>query len=151
MKHTEQVIDGFSSMLKKALGTKLDPSANRFMEMVSDDIEMEFPYAHEGCIKRINGRSDLERYLTKVASLIQFESMGEPLVHHTLNENTVIIEFTCKGVGAKTGNPYDQSYISVITLEQGRIKRYQDYWNPLIVASALGDVSELSDIAGDLK
>ncbi|EAQ65591.1 hypothetical protein MED121_08503 [Marinomonas sp. MED121] len=148
MKHAEQVIDGFSTMLKLALGNKLDPQANRFLEMVSDDIEMEFPYAHEGCIKRIQGRIALEKYLQKVASLIEFGAMSEPLVHHTLNENTVIIEFTCQGRGTKTGNPYDQSYISVITLEQGKIKRYQDYWNPLIIASALGDLSELSDDSG---
>ena len=52
---------------------------------------------------------------------------------------TVIFEFSCAGAGAKTGEPYNQSYISVVTLRDGRIARYRDYWNPLVVVQALGD------------
>jgi ketosteroid isomerase-like protein len=37
-----------------------------------------------------------------------------------------------------TGKPYDQRYISVIEHRDGKIVRYVDYWNPQIVAEALG-------------
>jgi ketosteroid isomerase-like protein len=30
-----------------------------------------------------------------------------------------------------TGEPYDQSYVGVLTAREGRITRYRDYWNPL--------------------
>jgi hypothetical protein len=51
---------------------------------------------------------------------------------------TVIVEFSCTGEGVETGAPYDQVYISVVTLREGRIAHYRDYWNPLVVLTALG-------------
>ena len=30
-----------------------------------------------------------------------------------------------------TGAPYEQSYVSVLTVRDGLIVRYRDYWNPL--------------------
>lgn len=38
----------------------------------------------------------------------------------------------------ETGLPYRQSYISVIETRDGRIVRYKDYWNPLVVKRPLG-------------
>lgn len=51
---------------------------------------------------------------------------------------TVVFEFSCTGQGVHTGAPYNQDYISVATLQEGRITRYRDYWNPLVVLTALG-------------
>lgn len=35
-------------------------------------------------------------------------------------------------------------YISVITVRDGEIADYRDYWNPLAVAAALGGAEELT-------
>jgi len=50
----------------------------------------------------------------------------------------VVFEFTCEGRAVSTGVAYDQTYISVVTLRNGRIARYKDYWNPLVTLAALG-------------
>ena len=52
--------------------------------------------------------------------------------------DAVIFEATCQGQGLETGLPYNQKYICVLHLHDGKIARYQDYWNPLILISALG-------------
>lgn len=38
-----------------------------------------------------------------------------------------------RGVGrlVKTDTPYDMAYIAVVTVENGLITSYRDYWNPL--------------------
>jgi ketosteroid isomerase-like protein len=38
---------------------------------------------------------------------------------------------TATGKIKDTGEPYDQSYVVVLTAREGRIIRYRDYWNPL--------------------
>lgn len=50
----------------------------------------------------------------------------------------MIAEFQCDGHVVETGLPYRQSYISVIETRDGRIVRYKDYWNPLVVKEAFG-------------
>ena len=52
--------------------------------------------------------------------------------------DSTIFEASCQGRGANTGLAYDQDYISVVTLKDGRIARYADYWNPLVLVHALG-------------
>jgi len=141
MKDNERVFVHFSNMLKVALGAKLEKDAQNFLDMVTDDIVMEFPYAPDEAVKCVKGRDKLAAYLTKIGELIQIDVISEPTVHHTLNENIIILEFSCEGKGVNTHKPYNQQYISVITLHQGKIQRYQDYWNPLIAISTLGNFS----------
>lgn len=54
----------------------------------------------------------------------------------------------CIGRGVATGLHYNQRYISVITVEQGYIVNYLDYWNPLILAEALGGVDSSEKLEG---
>ena len=52
--------------------------------------------------------------------------------------DTVLFECSCEGKGVDAGLAYNQKYLMVVTVRDGRIVRYQDYWNPLVLISALG-------------
>ncbi|GGH49527.1 nuclear transport factor 2 family protein [Frigidibacter albus] len=127
--------NSFSSLLRAALGARLAP-AEDMMGMFAADIVFEFPFAPEGMPARLEGRAALAGHLAKLGPLIDFGEMTLGAVHPA--GETVVIEFTCTGRGTQTGTPYDQTYISVVTMRDGRIACYRDYWNPLVVLSALG-------------
>lgn len=128
----------FSNILLTALGDALHPEAATFLDMVADDVVMEFPYAPDGAVKEVRGKSALAEYLSAVGSLIQIKSMTLSAVYPASQAGIFILEFTGSGVGTQTGIPYEQSYISVISIEAGRILRYRDYWNPLVAQKAMG-------------
>lgn len=136
----------FSGMLKAALGPRVDQAASGFVEMMAPDGVMEFPYAPAGGVTRIEGREALSAYLARFGEVLAIDHMTEPTVHLTQDPDVVILEFGCVGRGLKTGVPYIQRYISVITLEAGRIVRYVDYWNPLMVVAAIGDAPLGEDV-----
>lgn len=129
-------IQSFSSMLRKALGDRIDADASTFPEMMAQDGVMEFPYAPPGMPTRLNGRVAIAQHLEAVGDMIAFDRMGEPTVHPSADPDVVIIEFEGFGRGVETGEPYDQRYISVIHTAGGRITLYRDYWNPLVVLRA---------------
>lgn len=128
----------FSSLLRAALGDLLVPEADTFLDMVADNIVVEFPYAPPAAVPRVEGKAALAEYLPGAASLITIESMSEPVVHRTQNSDIITLEFTCTGHGTETGIAYDQTYISVVTVVDGYITHYRDYWNPLIALRAMG-------------
>lgn len=132
-------LSSFSDMLKGALGSLVDQEADGFVEMMAPDGVMEFPYAPPGGTTRVEGREALAAYLDGFRGVMAIDSLTEPTVHLTQNPNVAILEFGCIGRGLKTGQPYNQRYISVITLKDGKIARYVDYWNPLVGLAALGD------------
>lgn len=127
----------FSAMLRQALGDRLAPAAASFVEMMAEDGVMEFPFAPPGQVRRLAGRAAVARHLASLAGLIEFEAMIDLVVHDTRDEGVVVLEFGCKGRGVQTGAPYDQRYVSIITVRDGHIVRYLDYWDPLVVLRAL--------------
>lgn len=127
--------DNFSDLLRAALGDRLAP-ASSLLGLFADDVLFEFPFAPEGLPRRLDGVAALAVHLQKLGPLIDFGPLTLGHVHPS--GETVIFEFSCTGQGLHTGVPYNQDYISVVTLREGRITHYRDYWNPLVVLTALG-------------
>lgn len=98
----------------------------------------EFPYAPEGSPKQVSGKNEIASYLADYPEKLDLHRIGTPTWHH--DGNTAIAEFEVEGTAVPTGKPYNQRYISVIEHEGGKIVRYVDYWNPLIVQEALGSM-----------
>ncbi|WP_293400531.1 nuclear transport factor 2 family protein [Phenylobacterium sp.] len=121
----------FVSVLQDALGERIDPSAANFIEMMSEDFVMEFPYARPGMQRRIEGRQAVVAYLMGVAGSVSVDTVGNVVVHQTGDPEVVIVEFEARGRALKVDEPYEQRYISVIRARGGRMIHYKDYWDPL--------------------
>lgn len=121
----------YSTMLKKELGQLLDPSAKTFTDMFAPDGILEFPYNPTLQNIRIEGKASIAAQLEKAAGTAIIDSITEVTVYRTKAPNIVILEFDGKGHNIKTGYTYKQHYISVITMANGYIVHYRDYFNPL--------------------
>ena len=118
-------------MLKSALGDRIDPAATNFIEMMAEDFVMEFPYARPGMPTRVEGRAAVLAHLAKVGGDVSVDSASNLVVHETRDPEVVILEFDGHGRALKTGEPYEQRYISVIRARGGKIVHFKDYWNPI--------------------
>lgn len=127
-----------SALLRDALGDRLTPDATGLLDMVADDIVFEFPYAPPGGVDRLDGKAALAAYLPGVAAILTIDTLEATAVHPCLDAQVVVIEFAATGRGNATGAPYDQRYISVVRVRDGRIVHYRDYWNPLVAIAATG-------------
>jgi ketosteroid isomerase-like protein len=148
MQNNRDPLESFSGMLRSAIGDLLQPDAESFLEMFAEDGVMEFPYAPPGGVTRLDGRAALASYLQGFPEILQIDRMTKSVVHRTMNPEVVILEFDCVGRGVRTGEPYDQRYISVITLRNGLIVHYSDYWNPLVALRAIGGADALRAALG---
>jgi uncharacterized protein len=145
---SEDTVLSFSGMLRGALGESIAADASTFVEMFAVDGIMEFPFAPTGGTTRLDGRAAVAEYLQSVASELAFDRMSNPTVHRTSDPRVVVLEFMAFGRGLKTGEPYEQTYISVIEVRDGHIVRYRDYWNPLVLLRATGGMVDIAPTAG---
>lgn len=136
---SNDTIPAFSAMLKTALSAQLAPNAASFVDMFDERGVMEFPFAPEGGVRRIEGRAALIAYLADLGALVGIANVSVPTVHRTTDSGTVILEFESAGTSIATGRAYRQTYISVIKLVAGRIVHYRDYWNPLVIRELMAD------------
>lgn len=131
----------FAALLRAALGDNLVPTANSFVEMMAEDGVMEFPYITANEPMRLHGREAVRQHLESLAGLIEIDSFHDLIVHPSQTPGVFILQMQCTGTAVTTGLPYNQRYISVITVAGGHIVNYLDYWNPLVVAAALGETA----------
>lgn len=131
----DRTMELFAALLRSSMGDQLAPEAVSFTDMLADDAVMEFPYAPPGLPKVLNGKAAIRKHIEALGGMIRVEQFSSPVVHQT--PSGFVLEFSCSGVATQTGRPYNQEYVSVITLRDGLIVRYRDYWNPLSVLRAI--------------
>lgn len=132
-------MSSFAELLRTALGDNLASTATSFVEMMAEDGVMEFPYFSANEPMRLHGREAVRQHLANLAGLIEIDSFHDLTVHASQTPGVFILQMQCTGTAVTTGLPYNQRYISVITVAAGYIVNYLDYWNPLVVAAALGE------------
>jgi len=92
------------------------------IELCADDVVFEFPFAlraaRQGC-----WQAALGEYLSAIPSRIQFDRLSNLEMHQTLNPDVAIVEMTAVGCVKQTGEPYEMSYVVVLTASNGRIAR----------------------------
>jgi len=104
-----------------------------FLDLFTDDIVFEFPYAQERNPKRLYGKVALQQYLEEMEKVLAITSFTKPVIHIAADAPVFFAQFEASGKILVTGESYEQSYISVVEVQDDRIIRYQDYWNPLAV------------------
>src|SRR5471030_1955382 len=124
-------VKSFSAMLRKTLCEHLNPDAETFVQMFAENGVMEFPFALPNVAQRVEGREALSVRLGFLSGLIEFNSVSDVVKHETSDPEVFIVEFAGFGKGLKTGEPFEQRYISVIRVHNGQIVHYKDYWNPV--------------------
>jgi ketosteroid isomerase-like protein len=128
----------FCAMLHNALKGAVDPGAATFPDIMAEDGVMEFPFVFPGGVARLEGREKLQNYLGALAESVKYESVSKPTVHRSQEEGVFILEFSTTGRGLESNRPFEQTYISVIRVQDGHIAHYRDYWNPLVALETMG-------------
>ena len=118
-------------LFEQALPAIQSGDLQTLIELCADDVVFEFPFAPPGRPGKVAGKQAVGEYLSAIPSRIQFDRLSNLEMHQTLNPDVAIVEMTAVGCVKQTGEPYEMSYVVVLTASNGRIARYRDYWNPL--------------------
>lgn len=131
-------IPSLSALLRDGLGDALAPGATGLLDMLTDDVLFEFPFAPPGGVTRLEGKAALSAYLPKVGQLFTIEGLSLYRTIVSADGRHAVLEFSGSAFANDGGARYDQDYVSVLDLRDGLISRYRDYWNPGILLAAVG-------------
>ncbi|AIE84983.1 nuclear transport factor 2 family protein [Fimbriimonas ginsengisoli] len=108
------------------------------LEIYAADVVAEFPYAPEDHTRRLEGPAAIAQFLENIGKFAEGFRLGDPAIHPTADG--CIAEYHGDAVFKSTGRPYSQDYISVIRVESGRIAGIREYYDPLRVLRAMGEI-----------
>ncbi|MEQ0561850.1 nuclear transport factor 2 family protein [Amycolatopsis sp. NEAU-NG30] len=135
-------------LVERALDLLLKHDMAGFAGLWAEDGVLEFPFAGPGYPRRVEGRDAIREYLRGYPDLLDVREVTAKTVHRTVDPAVVVAEFTLAGVAVATQRPYELAYIAVITVENGEIRHYRDYWSPAAAAEILGDLTAMSAGSG---
>ena len=125
------VAETFPAMLRRVLGERLNPDLETFPEMFTPDGVLEYPFAPPGLNTSFAGREAIIENFQRIRKFLRIDSVFDVSEISVSDANTIVLEFYGRGEGLITNEIYNQRYISVISMHDGQIVRYKDYWNPL--------------------
>ena len=117
----------------------LQENIPQWIELFHEDAVFEYPYAPPGFPQRYVGKAALFERFKDFPKMFRFDEFTDVQMHQTLDPNLIVVEFLGRGEVLTTGKPYHQRYISVVQMQDGKISRYRDYWNPLVVLEAFAE------------
>ncbi|MFJ7205766.1 nuclear transport factor 2 family protein [Streptomyces sp. NPDC098789] len=104
-----------------------------WVDLWAEDGVMEFPFAPEGWPARLEGKAAVAAYMRHYPDHVDLHDFPEVTVHETTVPGTIVVEMRGVGRLVESDSPFDMTYIAVVTVEDGLITSYRDYWNPLAV------------------
>ena len=130
-------VESFPAMLRRVLGDRLKNDAETFPDMFAADGVLEYPFAPPGLDTPVAGRDAIVANFERIRKLLRIDGVTNVAEIATSDPDMVVLEFCGFGEGVNTKEAYDQRYVSVISLREGRIARYKDYWNPIALLQAV--------------
>jgi uncharacterized protein len=117
-----------------------------FADLFAADGVLAYPFALPGQPPELRGREEIRAYFAGMAGrrgLFVMEGVEE-VIRETDDPEVVVVEITHHGHSAVTDAPYEFRALGVIRVRDGEIVRYDDYMNPIALATLTGHARELA-------
>ena len=96
----------------------------------------EYRYVFPGFPSKIEGRDALMALYSGYGDSTVLHSGDGLIVHRSQDPRVLILEYEVHGKKIRTGNSYDNRFISVVTIEDRKIVHWRDYMDSLAAFTA---------------
>ena len=124
-----RALDPFFGVVMKGLSGLVD--GEHYFETFAEDAIFESRYTFPGWPEMIRGRANLMASFTGYGDNIELHSGDSLVTHRAQDGRTVILEYEVHGTILSSGVPYNNRFVSVITIEGRKIVHWRDYMDSL--------------------
>ncbi|ARP69116.1 phenazine biosynthesis protein PhzA/PhzB [Streptomyces pluripotens] len=122
-----------ADLYRHSLRLLLDKNIPAWVALWAEDGLMEFPFAPDGWPRRLEGKEAIATYMRHYPDHIDLHDFPDLRIHQTTDPATIVVEMRGVGRLVESDAPFDMTYIAVVTVRDGHMSSYRDYWNPLAV------------------
>lgn len=124
-------------VLHRSLDLLFAKDMDGWVALCDEAVVVELPFAPPGLPRRLEGRTAVAAYLSDYPDHLDLRSVERLEVHHTTDPELVVAEMRLSARAVATDEPLDLDYVVLLTVRDGRIVRFRDYWNPLAMPTSM--------------
>jgi ketosteroid isomerase-like protein len=109
-----------------------------YFDMLADDVVFEYVISVPGYPERVEGRQDVVDLYGDYGSYMNVRSADNLRVYRDPAASVVVLEYEVHGQSVETGRPYDNRFVSVVTIKDSKVTWWRDYLDPVAVFDAAG-------------
>src|SRR5580658_8717406 len=128
-------LDPFFKIAQQGLAGLVD--GEHYFDTIADDAVFDFRYDFPGWPRTVIGRKALMDLYSGYGDNIVLHSADALVVHRSQDPRVVIIEYDVHGKIVGTGVPYENRFVSIVTIENRKIVHWRDYMDSLSAMTAL--------------
>ena len=128
-------LDPFFDIVMRGLAGLVD--GDHYFDSITADAEFEFRYRFPGYPTKVVGREALMALYSGYGAGMTLHGADALVVNISQTEGVVILEYEVQGAAVGSGKPYENRFISVVTIEDRKIVGWRDYMDSLAAMSAL--------------
>ncbi len=109
-----------------------------YFDLLADDVVFEYDISVPGYPKRVEGRQNIIDLYSDYDGFMTVNSADGLHVYRDHAASVVMLEYEVHGESVQTGRPYNNRFVSVVTIKDGKVTHWRDYLDPVAVFDAAG-------------
>jgi ketosteroid isomerase-like protein len=127
-----------SDLLLRHLKNAGIPRTEQDGSIYTEDLIVEFPYAPPDHTRLLEGPEAFLAFFARISSFAEGFSIGEPTI--VSSGDTFIAQYHGSATFKSTGLPYEQDYVLVANVRNGKLAHLEEHYDPLRVLRAMGEI-----------
>jgi ketosteroid isomerase-like protein len=109
-----------------------------YFDLLADDVVFEYVITVPGYPRRVQGRQNVIELYRGYGDFMTMQTADNLRVYRDPEASVVVLEYQVHGKSARTGRPYNNRFVSIITVRDRKVTHWRDYLDPIAVFDADG-------------
>jgi ketosteroid isomerase-like protein len=109
-----------------------------YFDLLADDVVFEYVISVPGYPRRVAGRQGIIDLYRDYGDYMTVHSADSLRVYRDPDASVVVLEYEVHGASVATGRPYDNRFVSIVTVRDGKVTHWRDYLDPIAIFDASG-------------
>ena len=109
-----------------------------FFDLLADDVVFEYVISVPGYPRRVEGRRAIIDLYSGYDGFMTVRRADNLSVYRDPAASVVVLEYQVHGESAQTGRPYNNHFVSIVTIRDRKVTWWRDYLDPVAVFDATG-------------
>jgi uncharacterized protein len=126
----------FFLIIKEGLEGLVD--GDDYFGLLAEDVVVEYVISVPGYPRRVEGRQNIIDLYRGYGDYMQLRSADNLRVYRDRDAPVIVLEYEVHGKSVQTGRPYDNRFVSIVTVNDRKVTHWRDYLDPVAVFDAAG-------------
>ncbi|HTA34716.1 MAG TPA: nuclear transport factor 2 family protein [Solirubrobacteraceae bacterium] len=109
-----------------------------YFDLLADDVIFEYVISVPGYPRRVQGRQSIIDLYSGYDDYMMVHSADNLRIYRDPKASVVVLEYEVHGESVQTGRPYNNRFVSIITVKDTKVVHWRDYLDPIAVFEATG-------------